>query len=139
MSRFSPKPRVLALAAAFLLSVTLAGCGTTHPPTEAASSKDKTLVQEAERVMQVLKHNERAISGFSRLVQRWQEAGLARPDVHPRSVGRQLLAVWSGLQGQWLVDPSFNLVNEVSEAFRRLSGQRSMEAKPRLDELISQF
>ncbi|MDQ0675081.1 ABC-type uncharacterized transport system auxiliary subunit [Pseudarthrobacter siccitolerans] len=53
MSRFSPKPRVLALAAAFLLSVTLAGCGTTHPPTEAASSKDKTLVQEAERVMQV--------------------------------------------------------------------------------------
>ncbi|MDQ0675076.1 AcrR family transcriptional regulator [Pseudarthrobacter siccitolerans] len=87
----------------------------------------------------MLKHNERAISGFSRLVQRWQEAGLARPDVDPRSVGRQLLAVWSGLQGQWLVDPSFNLVDEVSEAFRRLSGQRSMEAKQRLDELISQF
>jgi lactonase len=53
MSRLVPKPHVLAPAAALLLTVTLAGCGTTSPPTEAASNKDKTSVREVERVMQV--------------------------------------------------------------------------------------
>jgi lactonase len=53
MSRFSPKPRVLASAVALLLTVTLAGCGTAPPPMEAAPSKNKASVREAERVMQV--------------------------------------------------------------------------------------
>lgn len=53
MSRFLPKARPLAPAAALLLTMTLAGCNAPPPSMEAASNKEDTSVQEAKRVMQV--------------------------------------------------------------------------------------
>ncbi len=59
-----------------------------------------------------------------------QAAGIAHPDVDPQRFGVLFLATWDGLQSQWLVDPdSVDLEAEVSEAFRRLSGQDTMAAR----------
>jgi AcrR family transcriptional regulator len=41
------------------------------------------------------------------------EAGLVRADVDPDAVGRALVAASDGLKVQWLMDPSFDLVEHV--------------------------
>ncbi|MEU2228090.1 TetR/AcrR family transcriptional regulator [Streptomyces sp. NPDC018347] len=48
------------------------------------------------------------------------EAGLVRPDVDPQALGRALVAVADGLTGQWLIDPSFDVVEHVRDHFEML-------------------
>ncbi|MFG6201665.1 hypothetical protein [Nonomuraea sp. JJY05] len=40
---------------------------------------------------------------FAEILRRQQAAGLAHPDIDPEPFGRQMIAVWEGLQAQWLV------------------------------------
>ncbi len=87
----------------------------------------------------MIRHNARAVSGLAELVRARQGKGLAHPDIDPYTAARQMLGAWSGLQGQWLVDPSFDLADEVAQAFRRLTGQPTMEAKQMLDDLLTRI
>ncbi|MEQ6028231.1 TetR/AcrR family transcriptional regulator [Streptomyces salinarius] len=45
------------------------------------------------------------------------EAGLVRSDVAPEALGRALVAVADGLTAQWLIDPSFDVVEHVRDHF----------------------
>lgn len=76
-----------------------------------------------------LRHNAEAIQGFSNMLRHRQRQGLAHPDLEPEAVARRVVAVWDGLQAQWLVDPTFSLADEILAAFRQLSGQNVMEAR----------
>lgn len=87
----------------------------------------------------MLEHNARAVAGFARIVAGRQRAGLAHPDIDPHAAARQMLGAWSGLQSQWLVDPSFDLADEVTQAFRRLTGQPTMEARALIDDLLAKI
>lgn len=80
-------------------------------------------------------HYARAIDGFGKLLRARQEAGLAHPDLDVVGVARRVVAVWDGLQAQWLVTPDFVLAKEVTAAFRQLSGQNVMEFRQVLDDL----
>ncbi|UGQ12758.1 TetR/AcrR family transcriptional regulator [Yinghuangia sp. ASG 101] len=66
---------------------------------------------------------------FADLIARRQAAGLAHPGLDPVEVARQVIAVWDGLQAQWLVDPAFDLGDHLVAAFRRLTAQNWMEAR----------
>lgn len=63
---------------------------------------------------------QRIIDRYVELAIRLQAEGRAAPDVDPTRFARQFMAVWDGLQAQWLVDPSFDLGREVGMAFRTL-------------------
>ena len=52
---------------------------------------------------------------------------------------RHLIAVWNGLQSQWLTDPAFDLADEIVQAWRRLTGQPAMEAKRALEAVIDRI
>jgi AcrR family transcriptional regulator len=56
----------------------------------------------------------------ARAVQASIEAGLVRADIHPEALGRALVAVANGLTTQWLIDPSFDLVEHVRGHFEVL-------------------
>ncbi|MWB96956.1 TetR/AcrR family transcriptional regulator [Agromyces seonyuensis] len=84
-----------------------------------------------------LRHNSAAISSFANMLRHRQHRGLAHPDLEPESVARRLVAVWDGLQSQWLVDPSFDLAAEINAAFRQLSGQNLMEAKSAFEQALA--
>jgi len=84
-------------------------------------------------------HNAAAVEGFASLVRSRQRKGLAHPDIDPETAARQMLGAWNGLQSQWLIDPSFDLADEVTQAFRRLSGQPTMEARALLDDLLTRI
>jgi AcrR family transcriptional regulator len=77
-------------------------------------------------------HYGRAVEEYAVLVRQRQDVGLAHPGLDPVEVARQFLAVWDGLQAQWLVDQSFDLPEALVSAFRRLSGQNWMEARQAL-------
>jgi AcrR family transcriptional regulator len=49
-----------------------------------------------------------------------QAAGLLRPDLDPERVSRLLLALTDGMQTQWLLDPSVDMAEHVSEFLRLL-------------------
>lgn len=82
-------------------------------------------------------HNAAAIESFANMLRHRQHRGLAHPDLEPESVARRLVAVWDGLQAQWLVDQSFDLAAEISAAFRQLSGQNVMEAKSAFERALA--
>lgn len=84
-------------------------------------------------------HNEMGIARLAAGVRRRQEAGLAHPDIDPETAGRQMLAAWNGLQAQWLVDESFDLPGELGQAFRRLTGQPTMEVRGLIDDLLTRI
>jgi len=67
-----------------------------------------------------------------------QHRGLAHPDLEPEAVARRLVAVWDGLQAQWLVSPTFDLADEILAAFRQLSGQNMMEARQALEQALAE-
>jgi AcrR family transcriptional regulator len=85
----------------------------------------------------LLRHNAGSVAALAQLVRRRQELGFAHPDIDAESAARHLLAVWGGLQNQWLVDPAFDLAVELQQAFRRLTGQPTMEARRRLEQALS--
>jgi AcrR family transcriptional regulator len=82
-------------------------------------------------------HYERATGALAGMLRRRQAEGLAVPELDPDTVSRQLLGVWGGLQSQWLVNPSFDLADEIRQAFRRLTGQAAMETKQAIDDLMT--
>lgn len=80
---------------------------------------------------------EEAATMFAAVLRARQEAGLAHPEVDAERFGRQMVAVWDGLQLQWLTGADFDLVEEVVAAFRALSRQDAMEAKRALEALVA--
>ncbi|MCX5355753.1 TetR/AcrR family transcriptional regulator [Streptomyces mirabilis] len=48
------------------------------------------------------------------------EAGLVKAEVDPKALGRVLVAVADGLMAQWLMDPSFDVVEHVRGHFEML-------------------
>ena len=74
-------------------------------------------------------HYRNAVARFAQSVEQRQAAGLAHPGLDPVEVARQVVAVWDGLQTQWLVDPAFDLGDVLVSAFRRLTAQNWMEAR----------
>jgi AcrR family transcriptional regulator len=84
------------------------------------------------------RHNAKAISEFTEMLRHRQSAGIAHPDLDPVAVARRLVAVWDGLQAQWLVTPTFDLGLEIHEAFRQLSGQNVMEVKQAIDSVLAE-
>lgn len=82
------------------------------------------------------RHNDSTREAFARLIRLRQRQGKAHPDLDPDRIGRRLVAVWDGLQAQWLVDPSFDLAAEVQDTFRQLSGQNVMEVREAIDAVM---
>ncbi|GAA1919330.1 hypothetical protein GCM10009775_09860 [Microbacterium aoyamense] len=58
------------------------------------------------------------MSPFGPLIAGGSTGGLALPDLEPEAVARRFVAVWDGLQALWLVDPSFDLGDEILASFR---------------------
>ncbi|MDN5570080.1 MAG: TetR/AcrR family transcriptional regulator [Propionibacteriaceae bacterium] len=73
-----------------------------------------------------------SIAALSTLVRTLQDAGNALPDLDPDATARQLVALWIGLERQWLVRPEFDLVAEIVALFRLLTGQQVMETRQAL-------
>lgn len=82
-------------------------------------------------------HNAMNVARFAEAVRQRQADGLAHPDLDPETVARQLQGIWRGLQSQWLVEPNFDLGDEVRQAFRRLTGQPTMEARQAMEEVLA--
>ncbi len=85
------------------------------------------------------RHNERSVEAYAAAIRQRMAEGLAHPDLGSVSVARQMIAVWNGLQSQWLTDPTFDLADEIVQAWRRLTGQPAMEAKKALEALLDQI
>ncbi|GAA3392413.1 TetR/AcrR family transcriptional regulator [Cryptosporangium minutisporangium] len=73
-----------------------------------------------------------AIDEFRRLVEQRQRHGEAHPGLDAVDVARQIVAVWDGLEAQWLVDPSFDLAETLMRAIRRLTAQNWMDVRQTL-------
>lgn len=76
---------------------------------------------------------------FADILRRLQEQGLAHPDVDPDRFGREMVAVWDGLQTQWLAEPDFDLGDAVAEAFRALTRADIMDAKRAIESLAAEL
>ncbi|MCK2022676.1 TetR/AcrR family transcriptional regulator [Microbacterium sp. kSW2-24] len=83
-------------------------------------------------------HNAAAVQGFANMLRHRQHRGLAHPDLEAESVARRFVAMWDGLQAHWLVDPSFDLADEILASFRQLTGQNVMEAKQAFERAIAE-
>lgn len=82
-------------------------------------------------------HHRRVREGLADALRRLQAGGRAHPDVEPEQFARQMVAVWDGLQAQWLADPDFDLAAEVTAAFRSLTRADLVEAKRALEALAA--
>lgn len=87
----------------------------------------------------MVRHNTTAVESLAGLVRDQQSRGVTHPELDPEATARQMLGVWNGLQSQWLIEPSFDLAEAIGQAFRRISGQPTMEARQLLDDLLSQI
>lgn len=76
------------------------------------------------------------IQQFAILTRAMQARGQAHPDLDPERVARRLVALWDGLQVQWLTTPDFDLAGEIQQAFRQLTGQAVMEVRAAIDEVM---
>ncbi|GAA4343536.1 TetR/AcrR family transcriptional regulator [Microbacterium rhizosphaerae] len=83
--------------------------------------------------------NERALNALTALVRDRQAAGEAHPDIVPEVAARQILAIWGGLNDLWLTDPTFDIVEELQDAFHSLTGQHSMRARRMIDDLLTKI
>lgn len=68
-------------------------------------------------------------AGITDTVAAGQDAGLMRADVDPEHVARLLLAVLNGLQVQWLMDPSVDMI-AMAETFLRVCTEPAAAAEP---------
>jgi len=84
-------------------------------------------------------HDERAVAMLALAIENRQRKGSAHPDLEPVETARQLLAVWAGLERQWMVNPCFDLAAVVGSAFRSLTGQPAMEARQALLAVVGQL
>jgi AcrR family transcriptional regulator len=87
----------------------------------------------------VRQHQQGAARGYAEMLVRLQERGWAHPDVEPERFGRQLVALWEGLQTQWLVDPSFDLGTEVGAALRTLARRDAVLAREAVEALAERL
>lgn len=85
------------------------------------------------------RHYERVMAEMIELMKARQAAGLAHPDRDPVRMARQFVAVWDGLQQSWLIRRDFDLAEEITEAFREISGQNAMEARAAVQDLLSRI
>ena len=85
------------------------------------------------------RHYERVMAEMIDLMKARQAAGLAHPDRDPVRMARQFVAVWDGLQQSWLIRRDFDLTEEITEAFREISGQNAMEARAAVQDLLSRI
>ncbi|HEY0215025.1 MAG TPA: TetR/AcrR family transcriptional regulator [Cellulomonas sp.] len=87
----------------------------------------------------VHQHQVRAARGYATMLRGLQEDGWAHPDVDPERFGRQLVALWDGLQTQWLVDPSFDLGAEVGAGLRVLARRDAVLAREAVEALAGRL
>ena len=85
------------------------------------------------------RHYERVMAEMIDLMKARQAAGLAHPDRDPVRMARQFIAVWDGLQQNWLIRRDFDLTEEITEAFREISGQNAMEARAAVQDLLNRI
>ena len=72
---------------------------------------------------------------FASTLRALQASGEAHPDVDPDRFALQFIAIWDGLQLQWLMNPTFNLADELVEALRTLTRADTMAARRAIGEL----
>lgn len=80
-----------------------------------------------------------SIFGLGNIMTALQRGGLISPDRDPRSLARQFLAAWDGLQQQWLVTQDFDLEEESIAAFRAISGLDLARTRAAVEELLHQI
>ena len=85
------------------------------------------------------RHYERVMAEMVGLMKARQATGLAHPDRDPVRMARQFVAVWDGLQQSWLIRRDFDLAEEITEAFREISGQNAMEARAAVQDLLNRL
>jgi AcrR family transcriptional regulator len=85
----------------------------------------------------IAEHHQDALVRATGLLRLRQEGGHAHPDVDPARFAREMVAIWEGLQAQWLVSSDFDLEEAVGEAFRRLSREDIMEAKRTMQKVLA--
>ncbi|EFL29257.1 TetR family transcriptional regulator [Streptomyces himastatinicus ATCC 53653] len=72
---------------------------------------------------------ERVIAGIAIAVRRDQDEGRISNSRTPRDIAESLVALWDGLQLQWLIDPRRDLVAGVTAALEDLLGiQNALDA-----------
>lgn len=69
------------------------------------------------------------VEQYARFLRDLQERGWAHQDVDPERFARQLMALWDGLQTEWLVAPSFDLGAEVGAGLRALARRDAVLAR----------
>jgi len=84
-----------------------------------------------------LQHRSGAREAFSAVLRQQQAVGRAHPDIEPDRFARQMVAIWDGLQSQWLIDPSFDLAEEVTAAFDTLTRVDTMAARRAMEALAA--
>lgn len=72
---------------------------------------------------------ERVMRAYGELLDDLQARGWAHPDVEAVPFARRLMALWDGLQAQWLIDPTFDLGAEVAAGLRLLAGHDTLQAR----------
>lgn len=87
----------------------------------------------------IREHHRYAMENNANLLRERQRTGAAHPDLDPDEFARQLVAVWDGLQAQWLVSRDFDLEESIVEACRRLSGEDVMNLRRSLSQLVEKL
>ncbi|WP_427118165.1 TetR/AcrR family transcriptional regulator [Pseudarthrobacter scleromae] len=85
----------------------------------------------------ITEHHRLSLAYAAKLLRIRQDNGLAHPDVDPDRFGREIVAIWDGLQAQWLVNRDFDLADAVGNAFRRLCREDVMETKRTMEQLAA--
>ena len=77
-------------------------------------------------------HRSAAREHYAELLRLLQAHGWAHPDVDPQQFARQFLALWEGLQAQWLIEPSFDLATEVTAGLKLAARHDAVVARDRM-------
>lgn len=84
----------------------------------------------------VLRHTTETIAAFEKLVRERQRLGLAHPGLDSARVARLMLSTWNGLSALWVLDPTFDLTEELKEAFYSLTGWPTMQARAIVEQAL---
>ncbi|WP_173922659.1 TetR/AcrR family transcriptional regulator [Agromyces sp. Marseille-P2726] len=67
---------------------------------------------------------------FADLIREEQDAGRCDPDLEPTIAAGLIMAAADGLQTQWLLDPSIDMVGHLMQLWRLLTGARADAESP---------
>lgn len=101
-------PEVLRLFAAMSAAAT----DPTHPAHEWGTRRTRAIVAR-----------------YADLLTDLQAQGWADPGVDPHRFARRFMALWDGLQTQWLLDPTFDLGREVADGLAVLAGRADVDGR----------